>query len=132
MINRRGFLRTAVAAVAAFLLMPVRKAYAKKLAIGLDKADALKTVGGSIVLKVKDRSILFVRDSDTTVKGFDPVCPHQNCTIGWDAKAGCLKCPCHASNFAPDGKVLSGPAPRPLKTYDCSLDDQRIIVSVDD
>jgi Rieske Fe-S protein len=113
-------------------LLPVRKAFAKKLGIGLDKAEALRTVGGSVVLKIKDRQILFVRDTATTVKGFDPVCPHQNCIIAWDTVSSSLKCPCHASNFAPDGRVLSGPSPKPVKTYDCVLDGERIILSIDD
>lgn len=41
-----------------------------------------------------------------------PICTHNGCQVrpeGWE-----LFCPCHGSIFARDGRVLSGPAIRPL------------------
>jgi cytochrome b6-f complex iron-sulfur subunit len=132
MFDRRGFLKASIGAIVAAILLPARRAFAKKMAVGLDKAEALKTVGGSVTLKIKDRSILFVRDTEATVRAYDPTCPHQNCSVAWNAKAANLQCPCHASSFSPDGKVLSGPSPRPIRTYECSLSGERIIVTLDD
>lgn len=45
------------------------------------------------------------------------------------------ECPCHGSVFARDGRVIGGPAPRPLPFYDIALSpDGRLIVDkgVDD
>jgi rieske iron-sulfur protein len=51
------------------------------------------------------------------VVGYSAVCTHLCCTVSdWDASNGWMLCPCHHSQFDPraDGKVVGGPAPRPL------------------
>lgn len=57
-------------------------------------------------------------------------CTHLGCTVAWsgDAKTP-LHCPCHNSNFALDGQVLSGPAKAPLKHYSVSQSGEEIILS---
>jgi len=39
------------------------------------------------------------------------------CAYHWDDQSHNFLCPCHTSAFSVDGKVLSGPAPRPLDRY---------------
>lgn len=41
------------------------------------------------------------------------VCTHLGCIVA-ETPAG-FSCPCHGSQFAPDGRVLGGPAPSPLR-----------------
>jgi Rieske Fe-S protein len=41
-------------------------------------------------------------------------CTHRGCIVDWNAQANEWKCPCHGSRYAPDGKVLEGPARAPL------------------
>ncbi len=43
------------------------------------------------------------------------LCTHKACTV--DPAGSVLRCPCHGSQFSQHGKVLSGPAEDPLKTY---------------
>lgn len=45
---------------------------------------------------------------------FDPACTHLGCLYAWNPGQHEFQCPCHGSAFGIDGKVLSGPAPRPL------------------
>jgi menaquinol-cytochrome c reductase iron-sulfur subunit len=45
---------------------------------------------------------------------FDPHCTHLNCLFAWNPGLKTFQCPCHGSVFDIDGKVLAGPAPRPL------------------
>lgn len=45
------------------------------------------------------------------------VCTHLDCLLGWDEQNGRYLCPCHGSQFAPDGQVLSGPAERSLNRF---------------
>jgi cytochrome b6-f complex iron-sulfur subunit len=42
-------------------------------------------------------------------------CTHLGCTPRWDAHAGLFQCPCHGSQFSPEGAALKGPARDPLR-----------------
>lgn len=46
------------------------------------------------------------------------VCTHLGCIVGVSPEG--FKCPCHGSRFSPDGDVLGGPAPRPLRWLEVS------------
>jgi menaquinol-cytochrome c reductase iron-sulfur subunit len=43
---------------------------------------------------------------------FSPICPHLGCRPKWVDDAKAFQCPCHGSQFGPDGEHLAGPAPR--------------------
>lgn len=45
-----------------------------------------------------------------------PRCTHMGCELGFDEAEQTWECPCHGSRFAQDGRVLQGPATRPLDT----------------
>ncbi len=62
------------------------------------------------------RHLWVIKRSDSDVVVYSPICPHLGCRYDWDAGDSLFKCPCHASVFAVDGRVVSGPAPRPLDT----------------
>jgi Rieske Fe-S protein len=82
------------------------------------------------VLKIKDMSKLFVRDSETSIRALDPVCTHLGCIVAYNNQAKSIDCPCHGSKFDLDGKVVHGPAAKPLKTYEASISGDRILVEV--
>lgn len=133
-LSRRDFLKAAAAAGAAAAISTVPRAVAwaktKKLAIPLAKAEKLKEVGGSMVLKVKDMEILFARESETVVRACDAKCTHQLCPVKYNHEKKRIDCTCHGSIFEWSGKPVGGPATVPIKTYPASLDGDRIIVEV--
>ena len=131
-VTRSGFLKIFGASFLALVFRPFSSALAqaKKLAIPLAKAEKVKQVGGWAVLQVKDQKILFVREAETSIRAFDPICTHQQCEVAYSAADKNLHCPCHHSTFDLTGKLLSGPAPAPLKTYPASLNGDKIIVEV--
>ena len=52
-----------------------------------------------------------------TPQGFralSAICTHLGCIVGWDAQKRQIACPCHAGFFDTQGRVVSGPPPRPL------------------
>jgi nitrite reductase/ring-hydroxylating ferredoxin subunit len=131
--DRRGVLRSLAASVAG-LLLGMRAAFAqKKLALGLDKVEKLKSPGGAAVLKIQNRDLLFIRESEDSVRVLDPTCTHKRCTVEYSREKQRIVCPCHGSNFALDGRVLNGPAEKPLQAFEAALDEQktRIIFSVE-
>jgi len=59
---------------------------------------------------------------------FSPICPHAGCYFNWDGGTDHFECPCHGSVFSIDGKVLGGPAPRPLDTLPYEIKDGELYV----
>lgn len=45
---------------------------------------------------------------------FSPICPHLGCRFNYDDSAQKFLCPCHGSQFGPEGDHLAGPADRGL------------------
>ena len=60
------------------------------------------------------QSVWVIKHSETELSVFSPVCTHLGCYFAWNQTTERFECPCHASVFSIDGKVLGGPAPRPL------------------
>jgi quinol---cytochrome c reductase iron-sulfur subunit, bacillus type len=67
-----------------------------------------------------------VKMSEQKVVAFSPWCTHLGCAYHWDAQKNEFLCPCHGSVFGIDGKVLAGPAPRPLDRYDVKVENTRL------
>ena len=132
-IGRRRFLLGAgLGGLGTLLARPavVARAEGGKVAIPLAKLEMLKSVGGSIALKVKGKLLLLVRDSSTSVRAFNPVCTHRQCVVAFSAGDNKIKCPCHGSQFDLDGHVVHGPASRPLECYPAVLADDQVIVTL--
>ena len=53
-------------------------------------------------------------------------CPHLGCTV--ERQADGFQCPCHGSQFAPDGQLRRGPAARPLAYLRLTVSDQGQVV----
>ncbi|MBW4421056.1 MAG: Rieske 2Fe-2S domain-containing protein [Myxacorys californica WJT36-NPBG1] len=58
----------------------------------------------------------------------NPTCTHQGCLVQWKSERKTFVCPCHNSGFAADGKVLEGPATKPLPTYAAKLEGKSVLV----
>ena len=55
-------------------------------------------------------------------------CTHRGCTI--DRVGDHFACPCHGSMFDSEGRVVRGPAERPLERYQATLAGDAIVVSL--
>jgi nitrite reductase/ring-hydroxylating ferredoxin subunit len=133
--QRRTFLQLAgggAAALVVTLLSPM-EALAKKVGLKLDRVAKLKQVGGWTVVKIKGREILLIRDSATSVRALTSKCSHRNTHLTYDPKVKQVHCPKHGSRFTLGGKVLKGPADKPLSpVYPAKLDSakQRVIIDL--
>jgi menaquinol-cytochrome c reductase iron-sulfur subunit len=69
-----------------------------------------------------------VRMSEKEVVAFAPQCTHLGCAYHWEPRNGNFLCPCHTSAFSIEGKVLSGPAPRPLDRYQAKVEGGKLLI----
>ncbi len=69
-----------------------------------------------------------VKMNENEVVAYTPQCTHLGCAYHWEEGKGEFLCPCHTSNFSLDGKVLNGPAPRPLDRYQVKLQGTRVMI----
>ena len=69
-----------------------------------------------------------VKKPDQSVTAFGPQCTHLGCAYHWEESKGDFVCPCHNSVFSLDGKVLSGPAPRPLDRFETRIQGGKLLL----
>lgn len=84
-------------------------------------------VGSAVSAKAPDgRPIVVAQPQAGTAVAFSAICTHQGCTV---APAGSrLECPCHGSVFeAATGRVVHGPAPRPLNSVPVHVDGGAVL-----
>ena len=73
---------------------------------------------------------LIVQDKATLDRmGIVDNCTHLGCTFPWNPLDQQFQCPCHGSLYAPDGSVVRGPAPLPLKLVQVAVIDNSIWLS---
>jgi Rieske Fe-S protein len=54
------------------------------------------------------------------------VCTHRGSEVHFTPESGTLDCPSHGSQFDQGGKVLQGPAKKPLKPYRVTVEGERL------
>jgi menaquinol-cytochrome c reductase iron-sulfur subunit len=74
------------------------------------------------------RSVWVIKHSSDKITVFSPICTHLGCHYKWNPGTRHFECPCHGSVFTIDGKVIGGPAPRPLDTLPHKVEDGKIYV----
>ena len=76
---------------------------------------------------VNGQPVLVVR----TPQGFralTAICTHLGCIVQWDASRKQIACPCHAGFFDINGRVVSGPPPRPLTELGVAVVNNEVLV----
>ena len=81
--------------------------------------DVLKKVyeHGDITFTDNDENVVWVNKATVPYVAFSGKCPHLGCGYKWRShktRGQVFLCPCHLSLYDVAGKVLDGPAPRPL------------------
>jgi Rieske Fe-S protein len=79
--------------------------------------------------------IIWVNKSNSPYIGYSGKCPHLGCGYKWrktkNFPDGVFLCPCHLSLYDEAGKVLDGPAPRPLDVLPMQIDASGEIQIID-
>jgi len=99
----------------------------------VDLGDAankeLMTSGGAMLIDSANDTIMVIRSSDTEVIALSAICTHAGCSTDYNASQQRIECPCHGSQFSTDGKVIHGPANRPLHVYTATLANNIITIT---
>jgi menaquinol-cytochrome c reductase iron-sulfur subunit len=69
-----------------------------------------------------------VKAADNKITAFGPQCTHLGCAYHWEDGKNEFLCPCHTSLFGIDGRVIAGPAPRPLDRYETKVEGNKLLV----
>ena len=65
-------------------------------------------------------------DGTLSDRGLVDNCTHLGCTFPWNGHDQQFQCPCHGSRYDPEGRVVRGPAPLPLKLVQVVVADDAI------
>ncbi len=71
---------------------------------------------------------VWLRKTKKGLVAFSAECPHLGCQVGWDDGNGRFHCPCHDAVFTLEGRVVSGPAPRPMDSLKARVKGGRVEV----
>ena len=102
------------------------------IALPLADFPDLQKTGGSIVGKASGYAnpIVIAHVMDTSFAALDAICTHMNCTVTYSALNVELECPCHGSTYEVDGRVIGGPAPRPLTAFTAQSDGTTLTITL--
>lgn len=126
-LTRRRFLASGTAALAACAIplgacasLAVREITPMngRLELPLTRYPELAQRDGALRFQVAGREdpvdVLVVGDGEFAA--LSPICTHLGCTV--EVQGTFLVCPCHGSTYERSGRVIRGPAERPLRRYD--------------
>ena len=121
-----------------YLLVPGREKKQQKWIEAADLTDLRQDTPEQVVFQrvhrdgwklVTENAVAWVvKTGEKEVIAFSPICTHLGCAVSWRPSDQTFACPCHTSSFSPDGKVISGPAPRPLDRFDVRVDGIKVML----
>lgn len=92
------------------------------------KVGDLKANSGKIV-KFGSRPVILIRLNETGWRAFSATCTHLNCTVQYQEASHQIWCACHNGLYDLNGRVVSGPPPKPLEEYTVHVRGEEVVVS---
>ncbi|MGJ0507325.1 MAG: FAD-dependent oxidoreductase [Methylocystis sp.] len=94
------------------------KNFAEYLTPGEKSSEAELAPGEGAIIRRGLGKVAVYRRADGSLCERAAICTHLGCHIHWNSFEQCWDCPCHGSQFSPDGEPLNGPATTPLGHLD--------------
>lgn len=98
--------------------------YEEDARVGVGRPEDIAT--GTVLVVPKHK--LYVVRSTEGFYALSSVCTHLGCMTRYLPENAQLACPCHGSRFSLDGRVVAGPAPRPLHRLQITLERGALVV----
>jgi len=70
-----------------------------------------------VIVPVSGKRVLILQNAAQEILAVDAKCTHEGCTVQYLPGESAIWCACHNGRFDLDGRVVSGPPPRPLPKY---------------
>ncbi|MGK5694772.1 FAD-dependent oxidoreductase [Streptomyces sp. URMC 128] len=80
--------------------------------------ESLPPGEGAVVRADGHHRLAVYRDDDGNLHSVSARCTHLGCLVSFNSAERAWECPCHGSRFDTDGKVIQGPATKPLEQRD--------------
>ena len=153
-LNRRKFMEVGIYAITGaitvvsgialtiFAVGPsFRKGKVKWIEVELDESGESNPGFSRVVLEYEKKdgwltatakSLVYVKrlNADEVI-AISAACTHLGCIVTWDADQQIFKCPCHDGRYDPEGQVISGPPPGPLRRHKTKIEDGRILLATE-
>ncbi len=85
-------------------------------------------VGEARFFTFRRKPALLIRKTETDIVAISAVCTHLGCIVKFHEDTKQLQCPCHGAKFDLNGRVLGGPAPKPLAAFNARIEAGNIVV----
>ncbi len=102
-----------------YLKSPVEKAAVAAAIQEVTLKEAQKLpVGSALIFKFGPEPCLLIHHADGKWVALSAKCTHLGCTVQYEPERKRIFCACHGGTYHPEtGQNLSGPPPRPLKSF---------------
>lgn len=140
--TRRAFLLAAGAAGLAYtaalaypiyryLASPAEMAASTSAITEVTLKDAQKLPVGSVLMfKFGSSPAMLIHHQDGAWVALSAVCTHLGCTVQYEPQMNRIHCACHGGVYDPrTGANVSGPPPRPLRTFKVAVTETGIQIS---
>ncbi|HTS80132.1 MAG TPA: Rieske 2Fe-2S domain-containing protein [Myxococcaceae bacterium] len=95
-------------------------------------ADELATLEKShfVIVRSGTRKVI-VFEANGMLHALDAKCTHEGCTVQFVSGDSLLWCACHNGKFDLDGRVISGPPPRPLAKWMATREGTDVVLTME-
>jgi cytochrome b6-f complex iron-sulfur subunit len=140
-MRRRGFLNwflgSSVAALFASMLYPVLRYLSPPEVpeppthqVEAGRVDDPEWTGrGFRIVRFGPEPVLVLRTEAGEFRAFAATCTHLDCIVSYRREQRDIWCNCHNGQFDLQGRVLSGPPPRPLPQFQVRILDGTVMVT---
>jgi len=80
------------------------------------------------IVPVGSKRLIVFEDPAGEVRALSAKCTHEGCTVSYVPGESLIWCACHNGRYDLEGRVLSGPPPKPLAEYAVHRDSDGTIV----
>lgn len=82
----------------------------------VESVEEIPAGSGAIMRHGSAKKLAIYKDENGKLSVCSALCTHIGCIVHWNPFEKCWDCPCHGSQFSPEGQVLNGPAVNALSS----------------